>query len=67
MATDSELLNEVQAALFLGVVPGTLSVWRSVKRYPLAYVKVGRLVKYRKSDLEMWLASRTVSCDAAKI
>ncbi len=60
-----ELLNEQQAADFLGVSPGTLSVWRSTKRYPLPYLKVGRLVKYRRSDLEQWLASRTVSCAPA--
>ena len=61
----SEYLNTTEAAEFLGVSIGTLEVWRCTKRYPLPYVKVGRLVKYRRSDLEAWLASRTVSCAAA--
>jgi hypothetical protein len=54
----SELLNEAQAAEFLGLSPGTLSVWRCLGRYSLPYVKVGRLVRYRLVDLEAWLRSR---------
>jgi hypothetical protein len=45
------LLCEVDAANFLGVQPTTLQVWRSTKRYPLPFIKVGRLVRYRHSAL----------------
>ncbi len=55
-----ELLNVEQAAEFIGITSHTLDVWRSTKRHSIPYLKVGRLVKYRKSDLERWLASRTV-------
>ncbi len=61
MATTPELLNEAQAAEFLQVTPGTLSVWRSTKRYPIPYLKIGSRVRYRRTDLEQWLRSRTVS------
>lgn len=54
----SDLLNEVQAAAEIDVAPGTLSVWRSTGRYQLPYVKVGRLVRYRRADLQAWLAAR---------
>ena len=54
-----ELLDEKQAAEFLGVAPGTLSVWRSCGRYALPFIKCGHLVKYRRADLESWLESRT--------
>ena len=54
----SELLDERQTAEFLNVSPGTLSVWRSTGRYHLPFVKVGRKVRYRRSDLEAWLESR---------
>lgn len=54
------LLSEQQAAEVLGVKPTTLQVWRSTGRYGLAYVKVGRLVKYRRSALEGFLQRRTV-------
>ena len=53
-----DLLDEKQAAEFLGVAPGTLSVWRSTGRYSLPYVKVGHLVRYRPPDLEAWTESR---------
>lgn len=54
-----ELLDEKAAAEFLDIAPGTLSVWRSTGRYCIPFVKVGRRVRYRRVDLEAWLASRT--------
>jgi excisionase family DNA binding protein len=54
-----ELLNEEQAAEYLTVSPGTLSVWRSTGRYSLPFVKVGRRVRYRLSDLDAWLEARS--------
>ena len=59
-AAQSPLLPPKQAAAYLGVSLGTLEVWRCKKRYPLPYVKVGRLVKYRQSDLDAFLEARTV-------
>ena len=54
-----ELLDEKAAADLLQLAPGTLSVWRSTGRYCIPFVKVGRRVRYRRADLEAWLASRT--------
>ena len=53
------LLDEKQAAVHLTVSPGTLSVWRSTGRYNLPFVKVGRMVRYRLSDLDAWLDARS--------
>ncbi len=58
------LLSEAQAAEMLNVKPGTLSVWRCTRRYSLRYVKVGRYVRYRQSDIDAFLASRTVEVEA---
>ncbi len=58
MLTES-LLTQEQAAEILGVTPGTLSVWRCTKRYNIPYIKVGRLVRYRKSALDAFLDLRT--------
>ena len=52
-----ELLTRKEAAEFLGVKVGTLSVWACNKRYNLPYVKVGSLVRYRRSDLEHFLGA----------
>lgn len=58
---NSELLTDIEAANFLGLEPKTLAVWRSTKRYPLSYVKIGRLVRYHRSDLIAFVESRRVS------
>jgi excisionase family DNA binding protein len=46
-----ELLSRKDAALYLGVTEQTLAIWKCTGRYNLPFVKVGRLVKYRRSDL----------------
>ena len=55
------LLTPPEAAAYLGVSVDTLSVWRCVGRYNIQFVKVGRLVKYRKSALDAFLDRRTQS------
>jgi excisionase family DNA binding protein len=52
------MLDDKAAAELLGVTPGTLSVWRSTGRYNLPFLKIGRKVRYRCSDLETWLQNR---------
>lgn len=54
-------VGDNQAAVVLDLKPNTLAVWRSTGRYDLPYFKVGRLVKYRISDLAEFLARRTAS------
>jgi excisionase family DNA binding protein len=53
------MLTAKQAADFLGVTVGTLEVWRSTGRYGIPYVKIGRCVRYKVTDLENFLTSRT--------
>lgn len=55
------MLNTTEAARILDVSAGTLGVWRSVKRYPLKYVKIGRKIRYRQADLDEFIALRTHS------
>jgi hypothetical protein len=55
-----KLLDEKQAATVLNLRPNTLAIWRATKRYDLPYVKCGRFVRYRESDLLAWLDSRTI-------
>ncbi|MGY3944283.1 helix-turn-helix domain-containing protein [Aeromonas tecta] len=52
-------VGDKQAAEVLDLKVSTLAVWRSTGRYNLPYFKVGRLVKYRVSDLAEFLARRT--------
>ena len=53
------LLTPKETADYLGVTKKTLAVWRCVGRYNIPFIKVGRLVKYRKSALDTFLDSRT--------
>jgi excisionase family DNA binding protein len=59
MENQTELLSPDQAAATINVTSGTLSVWRSTGRYGIPFIKIGRKVRYRKSDLLVWLESRT--------
>ena len=63
MAQDTNpqaLLTEAQTASFLGLRPQTLAVWRCTHRYRLKYIRVGRAIRYRATDVERFLADRTV-------
>lgn len=56
----SKLLTTEEVAAILGVKVETLAIWRHTKRYPLPFVKVGRLCKYRPQDVETFVNARTV-------
>jgi excisionase family DNA binding protein len=62
-AANGEILNNDDAAKYIGVTPRTLEVWRCTKRYQIPFIKVGRLVKYRKSALDAFLDSRTIGAE----
>ena len=57
--TPNQLLSRKQAAEYLGVKENTLAIWACNKRYSLPVIKVGRLCKYRVSDLDKFLNERT--------
>ena len=55
----SPLLTPGEAAEILGVKVDTLTVWRSTKRYPLPFVRVGRSIKYKVEDVLSFIEART--------
>ena len=59
MTPPPELLTAAQAAKYLGVKVGTMSVWRYRKGGP-AFVKIGGAVRYRPEDLDAYIESRVV-------
>ena len=59
IATASSLIDEKQLCADLGISSVTATKWRANAVGP-PFIKVGRLVRYRRSDVEAWLASRTV-------
>jgi excisionase family DNA binding protein len=51
-----ELLSTTETAEFLGISKNTLYEWIIQKKIP--YFKVGRLVKFKKEDLDAWLKKK---------
>ena len=54
----SGLMTRPQAAEYLGVAHQTLSLWACTGRHDLPFIKIGRNVRYRRSDLDAWLDAR---------
>lgn len=53
------LMSRKEAAAYLGITSHTLAVWKCAKRYDLPCIKIGRLAKYRKEDLDEFMQRRT--------
>ncbi len=56
-----DLLSPKEVEAEYGIAVGTQAVWRCTKRYPIPYIKLGRLVRYNRITFERWLTSRTVN------
>lgn len=54
-----EMVDEAEAAPLVRQNPRTLTVWRSQGKGP-RYVKLGRKVFYRKSDLRDFVRAQTI-------
>jgi excisionase family DNA binding protein len=53
------LFSRKEAADYLNVAAKTLAIWSSTKRYDLPFIKIGRLVKYKRSDLDAFIQRNT--------
>jgi excisionase family DNA binding protein len=61
ISSGSDLLTREEAAQYLGgLKPQTLACWQTTKRYEIPIVKCGSRVRYRRSDLDRFLESRTI-------
>lgn len=59
-------LTPEEVAEWLDTSVQTLATWRCVKRYPLPFVRLGRLIRYRESDVLAFCESRLVMPIAAE-
>jgi len=57
------LLEQGSAAAYLGIASHTLANWRSARRPGrfIPFVRVGKLIRYRKSALDAFLSSGEVA------
>ncbi len=60
-----ELLDTNEAGTFLNTPPKTLVAWRCTKRVKIPYVRVGGNIRYKKSDLEAFIAANVCDADAS--
>lgn len=51
-------LTTAQAAAYLGISQATLETWRSTRRVPLKFAKVGGRVRYSLGDLDEFVQAR---------
>jgi predicted DNA-binding transcriptional regulator AlpA len=59
-----EFLDERSLCALLAISSVTATKWRAKAKGP-PFIKVGRLVRYRRSDIEAWLRSCTIGQIAA--
>lgn len=55
-----EYINTEEASAYLGLSKPQLEIWRSQGDGP-PYIKLSRLVRYKKSDLDSWMVVRRQS------
>lgn len=54
-------LTTNEAAEMIGVKPQTLVSWRCTRREEIPYYKIGRMVFYKKTDIDIWLEQKRVA------
>lgn len=63
MENDKILLNEAEVAEMTGLSKRTLQAWRYRGGGP-PFIKLGRAVRYRKSDIVEWINEQAVRSTA---
>ena len=58
-----EVLNEEQAAKYLGVATKTLQGWRYAAEGPKYFEPRYRVIRYKKEDVLKWLTSAQTKVD----
>lgn len=53
---NDSLMDQKTAAAYLGTTVGSLNVWRANGKHKIPFVRWGHNIRYRKSDLDAWIA-----------
>jgi excisionase family DNA binding protein len=62
---DHELMDEREAAAYLGMSRSGLRKWRARRRGP-AYARLGKIIRYRKSDLDAFVQSGLIAYESSE-
>ena len=61
--TPADLLTDTQLAAELAIEPRTLRLWRNTRALP--HIRITpRVIRYRRKDIDVWLARRFVTISA---
>lgn len=52
------LLTTKEAAELMGIKENTLTIWRNTDRQHIPYIKIGRAIRYKRSDIVKFLTER---------
>ena len=58
---DDPMLCRKEATEYLGLRPGTLEAWASRGSVNLPMIRLGRAIRYRKSDLDRFIEANRVT------
>ena len=59
----NDILDDPQLAAMLHIEPRTLRLWRQTRALPFIRL-TPKVIRYRRSDIDRWLAGRTVAISA---
>lgn len=62
-----EFYTPEELARIAKVQTQTLAKWRSQRLHGPRFIKIGKHVRYRRSDVESWLHENTVGTDAQPV
>ncbi|MBL6707245.1 MAG: helix-turn-helix domain-containing protein [Planctomycetaceae bacterium] len=60
------MMTRSEAAAYLGLRPATLEAWASRGSVNLPFSKLGRLVRYRKRDLDRFIDSNRATATSKR-
>ena len=60
----TDRMDPAETATLIGVLPGTLALWRCTGRGNLPFTKCGRKIYYSRRAVATWLAARTGTSNA---
>jgi excisionase family DNA binding protein len=64
LSSMEKLLNKEEVMAMLGIARSTLYCWISQRKIP--HVKVGRLLRFKETDIHQWLNDRIVRPQSAE-
>lgn len=59
MSERMKLMTQKETAAYLGTTVGSLNTWRATGKHKIPYIIWGRSIRYRKEDLDAWIAEHS--------